>query len=262
MDLKEALNILEKEGAEGLRMDFDEVAPEEVGKFTRADGWRAQPKWDGWFVALVVENGKGVIYSRKTRYREGLDCTGLKDNIYFAELIENTQWSYKFKEGAYHGKLVIFDALNKDVPYNDFLNRLKATIRPDWILVAHYLHEEPKEAFATAVDVGYEGIILLKIDGTMRLKVKKVIEDDYTILGIENSTSDTSIRLGGMAKALIYGKDGKELGRCGSMPHELKVSMFLHPEAFIGRMVTVRGKERFKSGALRHPAFVCLREDK
>ena len=260
MNKEEAIAILEKSGAEGLRMDFDEVQPDELSKFTTAEGWRAQVKWDGWFVALVVKDGKGTMYSRKTKYREGLDCSGLKDNIYFAELIENTQWSYKFRDGQYHGKLVLFDALEKDKGYKEFLEDLRRVKLPDWILVVEDGLGEPKQVFEEAVKQGFEGVIL--INNGSRIKVKKIIEDDYTILDIQMSDSVTAKRVGGMAKAIVYGKEGKVLGQVGSMPHQLKIAMFQNPKSYIGRVVTVRGKERFKSGALRHPAFVCLREDK
>ena len=263
MSIDEAVAILEEQGANGLRMSFEDALPTEIDKFLRCDGWVVQDKWDGWFTATAVVNEVGTMYSRTKKYRENLDCTGLADNVYFGELIENTQWSFKFQEGTYHGKLVIFDALLKHLDYIEFIEELRTKRLSDWLQVIANWYEEPAHAFNDAIAYGFEGIVL--INGDRRVRVKKIIEDDFKILDIEMSTSDTAKRLGGMAKAIIYGDmAGKELGRCGSMPHDMKVDMFKHLERYIGLTVKISGKERFKSGAMRHPAFVCLRykEDK
>ena len=46
------------------------------------------------------------------------------------------------------------------------------------------------------------------------------------------------------------------------MSDEVRGQMSLHPEDYIGRVVIIKGMERLKSGAIRHPQFVAMRLDK
>ena len=39
-------------------------------------------------------------------------------------------------------------------------------------------------------------------------------------------------------------------------------NMSLHPDRYIGKVVTIKGMERLKSGAIRHPQFAGMRQDK
>lgn len=257
--IQDYIKILDKEGADGIRMDFTEIRPNELHNFN-AKGWVSQYKWDGWFVALVVINGKGTLYSRKNKYRENLDCKGLPDNIYMAELIENTEWSYKFQGGKYHGKLILFDVMFRRKDYLDEMYDMKKFDLPDWIQVAEYTIQSPVEAFEQAVKWGFEGIILVNIKTGERIKVKKIIEGDYVIMDFLKSDSATAIKKGGMVASLMYGDGKRIIGKCSSMPHELKIDMYRHPKKYIGRTVVISGREEFKSGALRHSAFERFRD--
>jgi len=259
--MEEMIEKLEKEGADAIRFECEEIPPDDIGEFAE-DGWIAEPKWDGWFVALAVKDRKGVMYSRAKKYREGIDCSGLDDGIYVGELIENTEWSFKFQNGKYHGKLVLFDIISRDGSYLERLQRLREKKRPDWILVVDVLPEISKEVFEKVVSEGFEGLVLVDLNSGKRIKVKKVIEDDFVIMGFIESNSATAKAVGGMVQAIEYGDGKKVIGQCGSMPHWLKIDMYKNPQKYLGRVVTIRGKERFKSGALRHPAFVCFRDDK
>ena len=269
---KRYIEQLEKGGSDAIRSDFREVSPDNIHTLEAQEEkvWIVQAKWDGWFVALVVENGNGTMYSRKKRYRENLDCGNMPDGIYLGELIENTQWSYQFKNGAFHGKLMLFDIYDYDGDYIDayqHLVRLLTTF-PEWVDVVRLEKVEDcgiEGAFKKLVAEGYEGVIVTDVSLTVthgcKVKIKRVIEDDFEIMGFEESTSDTAKKHGGMVAAIIYGKDGKRLGRCGSMPHDLKIDMYKNPDKYLGKVVVIRGKERFKSGALRHPAFDRFRDE-
>jgi len=65
-----------------------------------------------------------------------------------------------------------------------------------------------------------------------------------------------------MVRCLIYGDGKKTIGKCSSMNHELKQDMFNNKKKYLGKTIKVSGKERFKSGALRHPSFICFRDVK
>ena len=93
MNLREAKILLEKHGANGLRdllYKFKDYNPDDLYLLNPED-FVMQPKWDGWFTATLVENGIGTMYSRTKRYRENLYCEGLKEEVYFGELIGRGQ---------------------------------------------------------------------------------------------------------------------------------------------------------------------------
>ena len=54
----------------------------------------------------------------------------------------------------------------------------------------------------------------------------------------------------------------KELGRASGMSDSIRQDMSLHPQKYIGRVVVIKGMERLKSKAIRHPQFVEVRSDK
>lgn len=259
MTIKDTLNILKKQGADGIRNDIEDVSPDLLKNYTLDHHWVSQYKYDGWFVALYVKDGKGIMFSRKNTYRKDVDCTGLPDNIYFGELLENTQWSYRFKNGALHGKFIVFDQVIKPEGYIISLERLRKANQCSWVAVVDTISDkEPIDAFADAINQGFEGIILYR-DG-VRVKIKKVIEDDFVIMGFDISNSKTAGIKGGLVRAFHFGRDGKEIGKCGTMAENIRKAMFEHPEQFLGKTCVIRGKERFSSGALRHPSLVCIRD--
>ena len=46
------------------------------------------------------------------------------------------------------------------------------------------------------------------------------------------------------------------------MSDALRKDMAAHPDKYIGRVLSVKGMERLKSGAIRHPQFGGMRSDK
>jgi len=166
------LESLEKKGAEFMRYKFKEMLPTELNN--DYCNMLLQPKWDGWFMALYVKNGIGTLYSRTCKYREGLDCNGLKDNIYLGELIENTQWSYNFEKGKYHGKFIIFDSVNE----SEFRNELL----PKWVEIIVSIPMNPLDAYNDCINMGFEGMVMVDYHNNIRIKVKKIIEDDFVIM--------------------------------------------------------------------------------
>jgi ATP-dependent DNA ligase len=58
--------------------------------------------------------------------------------------------------------------------------------------------------------------------------------------------------------------DGKlvEIGQASGMTDADRALMSKYPERYIGKVVTIKGMERLKSGAIRHPQFGGMRSDK
>ena len=66
--------------------------------------------------------------------------------------------------------------------------------------------------------------------------------------------------------AVIFGQyvNGKliELGQASGMTDAQRNEFSSHPGRYIGKVVTIRGMERLRSGSIRHPQFVAIRSDK
>jgi ATP-dependent DNA ligase len=116
-----------------------------------------------------------------------------------------------------------------------------------------------------------EGIMLKNLNGTYVgggrpannwFKVKKSATFDCVIVGFTKGLGKYNDRIG----AVRFGQyqDGKltELGQASGMTDTDRALMSKYPEQYIGRVVTINGMERLKSGAIRHPLFGGLRNDK
>jgi hypothetical protein len=49
--------------------------------------------------------------------------------------------------------------------------------------------------------------------------------------------------------------------RVGQMPFSIRLELTLHPKKYLGKVVEIKGFERFQSGALRHASFIKFRND-
>lgn len=58
-------------------------------------------------------------------------------------------------------------------------------------------------------------------------------------------------------------KDNKltKVMRVGQMPFSVRLELTFHPKKYLGRVVEIKGFERFESGALRHASFLRFRND-
>lgn len=95
------------------------------------------------------------------------------------------------------------------------------------------------------------------------LKVKKQDTWDVIIIGFtpgEGKYKDTigAIRYG------AYNKEGKlmEIGRASGMTDEERYAFGKNPKKYIGKVIELSGQEIGTGGAIRHPDFKRMREDK
>ena len=95
--------------------------------------------------------------------------------------------------------------------------------------------------------------------------MKRVHERDFVLVDFEEPKVEAHVgRLVGSAVIGHY-VDGElvTIGKVSAgFDHEIRREMFLDPEAFIGRVMKVRGHGVFKSGAMRHPVFNGWHADK
>ena len=118
---------------------------------------------------------------------------------------------------------------------------------------------------------GGEGIMLKRLDAEYVqggrpvnnwIKAKKSMTIDAVIVGFTKGLGKYNDRIG----AVRFGQyqDGKlvELGQASGMTDADRLLMSKYPEQFVGRVVVIKGMQRLKSGAIRHPVFAGLRSDK
>jgi ATP-dependent DNA ligase len=93
-------------------------------------------------------------------------------------------------------------------------------------------------------------------------KAKKSASYDCVITGFSLGKGKYNTQIG----AVKFGQyvDGKliELGQASGMNDEERLLMSRFQDQYIGKVVTIKGMERLKSGAIRHPQYVGLRKDK
>ena len=132
-----------------------------------------------------------------------------------------------------------------------------------------------KALFEDVKQRGGEGVMFKRLDGIYLeggrpsdnwYKAKKSATFDCVIMGFTRGKGKFNTQIG----AVIFGqyvKSGntwtlQEIGQASGMTEEVRKRMSDHPAEFIGKVVVIKGQERLKSGAIRHPQFVALRSDK
>ena len=97
-------------------------------------------------------------------------------------------------------------------------------------------------------------------------KAKKSMTIDAVILGFTQGNGKYNTRIG----ALIFGQyvntpkgwKLKPLGQASGMTDSQRTEFSNNRDSYIGKVVSIKGMERLKSGAIRHPRFVEIRSDK
>ncbi|MCX6133006.1 MAG: hypothetical protein NTU47_04240 [Ignavibacteriales bacterium] len=125
--------------------------------------------------------------------------------------------------------------------------------------------------YESVLSRGGEGIMLKRLDALYVqggrpannwLKAKKSATFDCVVMGFTKGKGKFNDRIG----AMIFGQyvDGKltELGQASGMSDAERADMSLRPNNYIGKVVMIKGMERLKSGAIRHPQFAGMRNDK
>jgi ATP-dependent DNA ligase len=125
--------------------------------------------------------------------------------------------------------------------------------------------------YETILATGKEGIMLKRLDATYVeggrpsnnwIKAKKSATFDCVVLGFSQGAGKYNTQIG----AVIFGqyRDGKliQLGQASGMTDSIRGLMSKYPEQYLGRVAEIKGMERLRSGALRHPQFVRIRTDK
>lgn len=94
------------------------------------------------------------------------------------------------------------------------------------------------------------------------IKAKKSATFDCVVMGFTTGKGKYNTQIGAVRFGQYIGKCLVEFGQASGMSDALRKDMAAHPDKYIGRVLSVKGMERLKSGAIRHPQFGGMRSDK
>jgi bifunctional non-homologous end joining protein LigD len=210
-----------------------------------------------------------------------LDCEILADGLNSAQL-SGTIHKNEVTNNNHLVKLYVFDILRfngKDLTQKTLHERLgflltaKTRIYSKHIIYLPYAFttQEKKTLYESIIESNGEGIMLKNLNEVYLLggrpannwyKMKKSATFDCVVMGFSKGKGKYNTRIG----AIIFGQyvNGKliELGQASGMTDAQRNEFSSHPERYVGKVVTIKGMERLKSGSIRHPQFVTIRSDK
>ena len=214
-----------------------------------------------------------------------LDCEILASNMDSAQL-SGTIHKNEVTNDNHLVKLYVFDILRfngKDLTQKTLHERLgflltaKTRIYSKHIIYLPYTFstEEKESLYKSVIAKNGEGIMLKNLNEVYLLggrpannwyKAKKSAMFDCIVMGFTQGKGKYNARIG----ALIFGQyvntpkgwKLKPLGQASGMTDSQRTEFSNNRDSYVGKVVSIKGMERLKSGAIRHPVFVAIRSDK
>lgn len=210
-----------------------------------------------------------------------LDCEILipgKDSAEIAGMIHRKQPS----SGQSKVHLFIFDVLmirGERITNRSLKQRLAELLEISTKVDSEYIHflsyavttAQKRSLYNRVIATGGEGIMLKNLDAPYIegerpsnnwFKAKRSATYDCVVIGFSKGRGKYNTLIG----AVRFGQyvDGKlvELGQASGMTDEVRQEMSINPKKFLGKVVIIKGMERLKSGAIRHPQFAGMHEEK
>lgn len=267
------------------KIDFEagDFSHEDLKKFDRVE-----LKYDGNYSSIVTSHHDGVPGYRIIRRGgdaaesaygpEYAALTRLGSSSVFGEFLFGTQWALAHE----YKHIYLFDAteiqtvdiskkslLDRRAAIADFVADCKGTALAGRV---HLAHQWPIEGAsdlwkAYVVDGDFEGLVFKNSQasfGSTIGRMKRNVTADYVCLGFDASDSVTYKGWG--VAAILGGQyvDGKleQVCKVSGLTAEWRKEFYDHPDRYIGCVFEAKGKQLFRSGALRHPNFVRWRDDK
>lgn len=260
-----------------------------------------EPKFDGMFTSIRKVNGQIEVWSRRGERKPTLEqmlgnsLDKFPSDIYLlGEAEYGSQAGRIATERRGYPVIHCFDMVEGDDDNEDVVKR-KTRLRKFLKRLAdkHLMPVEDKisrvskvpEIFKQYIKQGFEGIVVKELDKDFKSeswwKQKKVLTDEFIIVnyefgdaipGIINRLKVPRKRMVNPAlarkswvKGIVCGlwKDNKleKVMRVGITRFDVILELTLNPKKYLGRVVEIKGFERFQSGALRHASFVRFRND-
>ncbi len=172
-------------------------------------------------------------------------------------------------------KLFVFDILlinGKKLTERPLRHRLSELlqishkIKSDDIIILPYATTpiQKRKLYDKVIASGGEGIMLKRLDApyvegarpaNTWFKAKKSARYDCVVMGFSTGKGKYNNQIG----AVRFGQyiDGKltELGQASGMNDGIRQDMTNNPSKYLDQVVMIKGMERLKSGAIRHPQF-------
>lgn len=276
------------------------INPQKIAEFNfNPEHHIIEEKYDGiWASVEYDKDGVVTLISRPGKKKDNeqlqsliryLQNFGLKNTVLVGELAFGSQAAKEFSNKHGHHKIDLFDILKLK---GEELYEYSLVVRKHQLSVLLHTHEaDPlwvkngewvKAESAKFVQIKYdevvaqggEGLIVKDtrdrnyiFGGKSKLwyKIKKLVTMDYVIMGYSPTDSaDFAARgwIGGIICGLYQEGELVEKVTLGSMTFQLREMFSKDKHKYIGQVLEVGGNEIFKSGALRHPFYKGLRDDK
>ena len=125
--------------------------------------------------------------------------------------------------------------------------------------------------YNSIIESGGEGIILKRLDAfyipaarpaSNWYKAKRSTTFDCVAMGFTKGAGKFNNRIGAIKFGQIV--DGRlvEIGQASGMTDAVRTDMSIHPHKYIGKVITIKGMERLRSGAIRHPQYLGINNSK
>lgn len=297
---------MDKNYYQGLKSEID---PDEIENFSFTRGFVVEEKYDGiWCNHAFDEKGKVTLISRNMKEKENAQLVSLreymadtfkiKNTCLAGELAFSTQAGTDYARKHGHHKTDLFDITvlkSKEIvtaksliERKEILHELFVKANPDplWVVESPWKiltdASEVRALFDEVVARGGEGLCVKDPgDRAYRFgakspewfKIKKLKEMDYVVMGYKDTNSaDFASRgwIGSVICGLFVGGKLVDKVDVGGMTFQAREYISKNKKKLIGKVVTIRGNEVFKSGSMRHPRlmavdfepFFILRDDK
>lgn len=255
------------------RPPYTDLDPNEIGSLKSRGYTQAELKYDGNWGEFIGGPQGWKIYSRRGKIkatgREKVPVCHLQ-----GEYLIGTQWAQRpdrKKQFKVFG-VKCWKKANHDVTNLEEQKKLRGVVCLDlnkagfsWFapVVVYRVHDAEKLWKQFVEQSDYEGLVFRGPKGKMA-RMKKNVSMDYVILAITPSTSTTYKGWG--AKSIsggLYekGKLVKKVNISG-MTNDQRRELWTNREKLVGKVFEATGKLLFTSGALRHPSFERIRDDK
>lgn len=264
-------------------MGTEKQKESELTRLEKSGKYFAQSKCDGIFASIAGNGKDNLILSRNNKekaYNLPILPTG---TLITGELGYGSEESTTRMKQIGHEFMDVYDIL--------ILNGKSTTMLPDWErfqLLTTFIKSLPKKYqefyllvptysknFVKHYREENEGLVLKSMSENSEyiagstnvnwIKVKHEYDFDMILMDYEISDATTKVNVP-MAKNLIVGQyvegELKEMTKVGSLPLDLCEDVVANFHKYMGRVLTVHGYKRFKSGAVRHPSFIGWRDDK
>jgi len=270
------------------RPKYAEYTQDNMDDISLYDYRYIQPKYDGIWGRLVIDDGVWTIFSRTGKVKK----TGVYKQ---RDLCQRIQLIGEYINNANHPihanqRFFTFDCIEwegvkcHDLVYKSRHARLRNVLEEliprmksnGMFLEKNILRaptydmrssaQEPKDLWRHYVEQeGFEGLVF-KMNKPYHhpkanIRIKQKVEIEYMCIGFD--MADPESKYAGQVGAVRGSLFDKPCDvKCGGLTEDMRLEYTNNPQKYIGQVFTAKGNGWFPSGSVRHPKFSKWREDK